>query len=194
MLTLTIHGAHASPDSFNAIRPHLGDTLDLSYDVAEGFDAIVRRLCGQIDAFPGPLAIVAHSLGGNLALHIADQLGDRVRGVVSLCSPFGGSWPAAYIRLLAPNYHRQLMDDIQPGSGPITRGRQIKIHCPWTQVVALNDRVVSQHSAESRGDMTIRQVRTTHVECLLNAEVIEVIRAARAQWGATERAADRAAA
>lgn len=194
MLTLTIHGAHASPDSFNAIRPHLGDTLDLSYDVAEGFDAIVRRLHAQIDAIPGALAIVAHSLGGNLALHIADQLGDRVRGVVSLCSPFGGSIAAAYVPLIMPFYHRQLMRDIEPHSGPITRGRQIKIRCPWTQVVALNDRVVSQQSAESRDDMTIRQVRTTHVECLLNAEVIEVIRAERAGWGSVERVTDWAAA
>lgn len=183
MKTITIHGAHATSDSWNAIRPHLGDTLDLAYDVAEGFDAIASRLIAQLKAVEGPLGLIAHSQGGNIALAIADKLGDRVRGVVSLCSPFAGSVAAAFLPFIVPLYHPQLMRDIHPHSKPISRGHDIKIKCPWTQVVATDDRVVSRQSAESRAqDMTIHRVRTTHHEVLLSAEALDVIKAAMAQW------------
>jgi predicted alpha/beta hydrolase family esterase len=184
MKVITLHGAHASPDSFNAIRPELGDTLDLSYDVADGFDTIADRLTAELEAIDGPIGIIAHSQGGNLALAIADRLGDRVRGAVSLCSPFGGSIAAAIVPIFLPLYHPQLMRDIHPASKPIRRGRDIKIRCPWTQVVATEDRVVSRSSAESRAqDMTICRVRTNHHEVLLNAEALDVVRGAVAQWG-----------
>lgn len=183
MIAITIHGAHASPDSWNYVRPHLGRTLDLSYNVADGFDAIASRLTSEVEAIEGPIGIIAHSQGGNIALHMADRLGDRVRGVVSLCSPFGGSMAAAFVPWFLPYYHPQLMRDIHPASKPIRRGRDIKIRCPWTQIVATGDRVVSRQSAESRADMQIVRVATTHVEALLNGEVLGVIQAARAQWG-----------
>lgn len=185
MIAVTIHGAHATRDSWNAIRPHLGETLDLSYDVAEGFDAITARLVAQLEDTDGPIGLIAHSQGGNLALAIADKLGERVRGAVSLCSPFGGSLAAAFVPIFLPLYHPQLMHDIHPCSRPIRRGRETKINCPWTQVVATDDRVVSRLSAESRAkDMTICRVRTTHHEVLLNVETLDVIRAAMAQWEA----------
>lgn len=185
MRAVTIHGAHATTDSWNAIRPHLGDTIDLSYDVADGFDAIAARLTAQLEAIDGPIGLIAHSQGGNIALALADKLGDRVRGVVSLCSPFAGSVAAAFLPYIAPLYHPQLMRDIHPASKPIRRGHAIKINCPWTQVVATDDRVVSRQSAESRArDMTIHRVRTTHHEVLLNSEALGVIKAAIAQWEA----------
>ncbi|HEX8610175.1 MAG TPA: alpha/beta fold hydrolase [Telluria sp.] len=183
MIAVTLHGAHATRDSWNAIRPHLGETIDLSYDVAEGFDAITTRLTSELAAVDGPIGLIAHSQGGNLALALADRLGDRVRGAVSMCSPFGGSAAAAILPFLAPLYHPQLMRDIHPRSLPISRGRAIKLRCPWTQIVATEDRIVSRISAESRSDMRIVRVATTHTEVLLNAEALDVIRAAVAQWG-----------
>jgi pimeloyl-ACP methyl ester carboxylesterase len=61
-----------------------------------GLDDYVRHVRKQVDGFPvGRLALVAHSLGGVVALRLAAGLGDRVAafaGVGAAIPPDGGSF------------------------------------------------------------------------------------------------------
>ena len=94
-----IHGNHATADSFNFIRSKLRGHNDilLEYDSSHGFytnhATMLEQLRGLDDVF-----FVAHSLGGIHALHLADELGSRVMGGVTMSTPYGGSEAAKWWR------------------------------------------------------------------------------------------------
>lgn len=187
-----IHGANASPTSFNFIRQNIdGPTLDLQYKSCDGFSHNLTMMHAKLDEMGGldDIFFVAHSLGGIYALHLADKLKDRVRGAVTLSTPYGGSEFAQIAPLVLPGYNTQLMRDINPSSSPIRDGHAIKIKKPWTQVVTVgsssslmmgaNDGVVTESSMRRRaGDMRLVDVGANHYEVILDMVALDIIKAA----------------
>ncbi|MDP3841066.1 MAG: hypothetical protein Q8Q81_00520 [Oxalobacteraceae bacterium] len=185
-----IHGANASPDSFNFIRMGLGDSaggigLALEYDSADGFfnnlQSMRAQLAGIDDIF-----FIAHSLGGIYALHLAQLLAERVLGAVTLATPYGGSQAAQWIKWLLPC--SQLLRDIHPHSAPILQAQRIRLQQPWTNIVttgghsplmaAANDGVVTAVSMRCRSDIALVEVAANHYEVVLSHHALTIIRAA----------------
>jgi pimeloyl-ACP methyl ester carboxylesterase len=131
---------------------------------------------------------VAHSLGGLYALHLADKLGVRAVGAVTMATPYGGSEVALALNMFSP---QQLFKDLHSTSNPVTQGRDIRLTSRhWTSIVttkghtqfmaAANDGVCTLNSMYDRKDVTFLEVASTHHECLLSREVVGIIRSALA--------------
>jgi pimeloyl-ACP methyl ester carboxylesterase len=96
---LLVHGGAANQHWWDPVVPGLGDrerivTLDLSGHGASGhrarYDAVMwaRELAAVIEQTTrGHAAVVAHSMGGRVALAAAPALGDRLEGLVLVDTP-----------------------------------------------------------------------------------------------------------
>lgn len=185
MTLVYIHGAGATPDSFNFIDAHIPrqDKIFLGYDSEDGFAANLQAMLAQLKG-ADDLFFVAHSLGGIYALHLAGKLGDAVKGVVTLATPFGGCDAAPIIGIFRPC---QLYRDIGPYSSPIAQGHRIEVTVPWTAVVTTagrshlinepNDGVVTMRSMRQRKNVQFIEVETGHHEILMRAQTVGIIAA-----------------
>lgn len=189
MNIVCIHGANATPTSFNFIRQNLGcPSMTMSYKSATGFANNLESMLAELDDMDD-IFFVAHSLGGIYALHLTDRLNDRVRGAVTLSTPYGGSEFAQVAPFFLPLYNQQLMRDISPSSKPIRHGHAIEIRCPWTQAVTVgsssslmmsaNDGVVTEASMRRRaGDMRLVDVSANHYEVVMDSVALGIVKSA----------------
>jgi pimeloyl-ACP methyl ester carboxylesterase len=180
-----IHGAGATADSFNYLEAHFaGDKTFIQYKSADGFFSNLSDMVDQLQG-KGDLFIIAHSLGGVYAVHLAEALGAAVKGIVTIATPFNGSEFAIALNLLKPC---QLYLDISPLSVPILKGHKIKLACPLTQIVTMqgdshlmaasNDGVVTENSMRARSGVTVVEAQSGHHEVLMRRHTVEVIQAA----------------
>lgn len=179
-----IHGASATSDSFNYIRDHIKHSdMVLEYSSLNRFvdnlESMKEQLSAETDMF-----FVAHSLGGIYALHLADHFGDRVRGAVTISTPYGGSREANVAKWFLPFNH--LMRDIGPDAYPMHQARQIKVGCPWANIVTVrggspfiseaNDGVVTLESMRRHSSiMDLIELNLNHYEVLLSRQTVDVI-------------------
>ncbi|HYD94671.1 MAG TPA: alpha/beta hydrolase [Noviherbaspirillum sp.] len=189
-----IHGNQASSESFNFIRAHMTghNPLFLEYNGEHGFYCNHQRMREQL-AGVDDIFFVAHSLGGIHALHLANELPDKVAGAVTISTPYGGSKAAEVIQYLLPL--SQLVKDIQPSSAPIVEGNRFKVVHPWTNIVTTkghsplmtlpNDGVVTHASMRYRKDITLVDVPRNHYEILLSHEAVAIIKNAIEGIGST---------
>jgi len=182
-----IHGNRQSANTFNFIRTQIVgyQEIVLEYDSADGFynnhQAMLQKLEGVENIF-----FIAHSLGGIHALHLANELSDKVLGGVTLSTPYGGSEAAQVIKYLMP--FNQVLKDIHPRSAPILEANRFEIRHPWTNVVstsgdsplmlAANDGVVTQNSMRSRDNINLIEVESNHFEIVLNPQTVDIIKKA----------------
>lgn len=177
-----IHGANASPRSFNYIKDHcnISNFTDISYNSANGFNhnlaAMREDLKDKKDFY-----IVSHSLGGIYSLYLQNEF--SVKGVVSISTPFKGSRTAEWAKMFVPLY--RLFHDVGPRATPIVDSLKIKINCPWLQIVSTagnvpwhfgeNDGVVTLKSMTCRHDIEYEYVSYTHYEVLVAKEVADLV-------------------
>jgi pimeloyl-ACP methyl ester carboxylesterase len=180
-----IHGHGASADSFNFLRSELdAEFIALEYDSKDGFAANLADMALQLEDEPR-VFFVAHSLGGLYALHLSEQLGARALGAVTMATPYAGSEVALALNMFCPS---QIYRDIHPTAAPITQGRDIKPHGPWTAIIstkghsqlmaAANDGIVSRDSMYSRRGARFIEVESNHHEVTQSRRSVEIIRAA----------------
>lgn len=185
MRYLYIHGANATAQSFNYIKGQLGgSSLDLEYHSSDGFNHNLDAMCETISKEQA-LFIVAHSLGGIYALHLANQLPKNILGAVTISTPYGGVGIADLARWVMP--HNQLLRDIAPSGRIITRTMRLPLLHPWCQIVTTrgdapwipltNDGVVSLQSMRARPDMDLVEIDLNHYEIMQSDQVVEIIRA-----------------
>jgi len=178
-----IHGANATSESFNYIRSKLGTGIDLNYDSRDGFQHNLADMLTRL-ADVKDIAFVAHSLGGIYALHIAAAVPKRVKGAVTLSTPYGGAEVADYAQYFLP--FSRLMRDIGPSSWAMKEAQKIKIQHPWTNIVTTkghspfilvaNDGVVTIRSQNHHEDMELVPVDFNHYEVVLSDQVIDIIK------------------
>jgi pimeloyl-ACP methyl ester carboxylesterase len=179
-----IHGANATAQSFNYINHHLGgDPSYLEYHSGDGFhhnlDQMIQQIEDQHDLF-----IVAHSLGGIYALHLANHLPKNIIGAVTISTPYGGVGIAEMAKWLLP--HSILLRDIAPSGSIITSTMRLPLLHPWCQIVTTrgdapwipmtNDGVVTLQSMRARPDMDLIDVDLNHYEIMQSTQVVEIVR------------------
>lgn len=187
MKIVYIHGASATSESFNFIRQYIGKDTDIviNYDSRNGFEKNLEDIKQVLDN-EDSIFFVAHSLGGIYALHLADHYGDKVRGAVTLSTPYGGAEIADVAKYFLP--YSRLLKDIGPTSWAMKHSRHIKKQLPnWTNVVTIkgnapwvpgkNDGVVTIASQKCRSDiMELIEIEYNHYEVVLSSQVVDIIK------------------
>jgi len=182
-----IHGHRATAQSFNFLSSKLSrhKHIYLEYNSDNGFYAnhedMLERIADIDDIF-----LVAHSLGGIHALHLAEELQSRVLGAVTISTPYGGSEAAEVLAYMMP--FNKVFQDIRPQGEPIVKGKQFEPPCAWTNIVSIkghspfmvsaNDGVVTLASMRQRDDMRLVEVESNHYEVLMNETTAATIRRA----------------
>ena len=184
MTFVYIHGASATSESFNYIRGKIkGNDVVVNYDSRNGFENnladMKQQLAGLDDIF-----FIAHSLGGVYSLHLANAIPEKVKGAVTLSTPYGGAEVAEVVKFFLP--FSRLMRDIGPSSWAMKQADKIKIQHPWTNIVTLkgqspfmhehNDGVVTIASMKHHTDMELVEVDYNHYEVVLADSVVDIIR------------------
>lgn len=186
MKIIYIHGANASERSFAFIQQSL-DYDNRHYcnytsncPASHNTNKFIQELKQSNDEF----FIIAHSLGGIYSIYLYEEFGDRVRGAVTLSTPYGGSEIAYWAQFMNPRY--RLFKDITPNSNFIGNTRKIEIQIPWTQVVTTmgsvpwlpgdNDGIVTIDSMKSRSDMRFVEIDRNHYEIVQSARVVDLIK------------------
>jgi len=183
MTLVYIHGASATSESFNFLRSKLGKGIDINYDSRNGFENNLAEIIQQLKDVKD-MALIAHSLGGIYALHVANAMPDQVVGAVTLSTPYGGAEVADYAKYFLP--FSRLMRDIGPNSWAFKQADKIKIQHPWTNIVTVkgqsafmlahNDGVVTVASQKHHADMELVEVDYNHYEVVLAEPVVKIIR------------------
>ena len=178
---VVIHGANASPKSFNYIleNANITDVTKVRYFSNDGFYNNLEKLKIQLRGL-GPVFVIAHSLGGIYALHLTQYV--NIIGAISIATPFGGSMAADWAKFFVS---RRLYTEIGISSTPITRGHKIPIKCPWTQIVTTegaipvhivkNDGVCTVSSMKFRKDMLHKEIPYNHYEIMNSPEVVGIV-------------------
>lgn len=183
MAIVYIHGANATPNSWNYIKNKIGDGILLSYDSANGFRNNLESMKLQLNDIPD-LQFVAHSLGGIYAVHLANHFSDKVKGAVTLSTPYGGH-NIPFLARYYLHWHR-LLHDVIPTSWPISTSLKYTIKCPWTNIVTIsgsvpweeypNDGVVTIKSQKHRTDMDLIELKCNHYEIMLSQQAVDIIK------------------
>lgn len=181
-MLIYIHGANATPNSFNFLRPLLGEGIALSYDSRMGFKTNLERLHQEISEYDD-ITFIAHSLGGVYALHLANLMADRVKQGISMSTPYGGHPVAVLARMLLP--FEQLLHDIVPHSWAMRELERINLKWPWCNLVTVkghvpwlhlpNDGVVTIESQRHRTDMQLIEVEMNHYEVVVSSVAADII-------------------
>ena len=133
-MVVYIHGASATAESFNYIRDHIKEKdIAIEYDSANGFENNLKEMELVIQKYKDVI-FICHSLGGIYALHLSNSFPERIRGAITLSTPYGGAEVADYAKYFLP--FSRLMRDIGPGSWPMKTANHIKLQHPWLNVVS----------------------------------------------------------
>ncbi|QAU33583.1 alpha/beta hydrolase [Janthinobacterium sp. 17J80-10] len=182
-----IHGHRATAQSFNFLSSKLSrhKHIYLEYNSDNGFYANHQDMLRKIDGIDD-IFLVAHSLGGIHALHLAEELQSRILGAVTISTPYGGSEAAEVLAYMMP--FNKVFQDIRPKGAPIVNSLQFEPPCAWTNIVSVkghspfmataNDGVVTLASMRQRDDMRLVEIESNHYEVLLNEDTVATIRKA----------------
>lgn len=184
MKLVYIHGANASSITFNYIRAHLKyDDILLDYDCKNTFEYNLKNMLEQLRD-QDDLFFIAHSLGGIYSLHLYEQLSDKVKGAVTISTPYGGSEIADVAKYLLP--YNNLLRNVGTTSWPITYAKSISPTCSWTNIVTVkgssawmrgkNDGVVSINSMTVRQDFELIEIPLNHYEVVLSPTTVDIIK------------------
>ena len=184
-MVVYIHGASATAESFNYIRDHIKEKdIAIEYDSANGFENNLKEMELVIQKYKDVI-FICHSLGGIYALHLSNSFPERIRGAITLSTPYGGAEVADYAKYFLP--FSRLMRDIGPGSWPMKTANHIKVQHPWLNVVSTsgkspwmnvpNDGVVTISSMKKRSaDMDIIEIDVNHYEIVISNKVVDIIK------------------
>lgn len=178
-----IHGAFSTGMSFQRIKENLPrhklEIVEYSVDeplvnVIDKVDAIIKKM--------GPVAIVAHSLGGIIAVSVASG-NDNVKSIVTLSTPFLGSKAAATIIWFNPH---ELYRSMDPNSRVIRNIHSSKLNCRIRSIITTsgdnpmipepNDGVVTRSSQMALSSCEQILLPLNHFEVLLSDDTINLIK------------------
>ena len=176
-----IHGAASTPLCFNWMKQELKrhDFVNISYDSHTPLSKTIRDVCDKVAQHKTPPVILGHSLGGVIATAVAQSV--PVKKIITLSTPFGGSFAASLMRWFMPT---QLFKDISQQS-PILVA--LKNNTPTIPILSfVTDSNLTILGERTDGVVTVRSqteligpqyihVDLNHFEVLLSADVVEKI-------------------
>lgn len=178
-----IHGAHATSRSFAWLKRELPDHehVDIEYVTDRPMANVLSELHKQLEDDGRRISIVGHSLGGVLAVSLA-QRSALVDRIVTMGSPFGGSSLASIMCFFAPN---TVMNEVRPQSKLLTDVRKKELTTPVLSIVTTggqspmipesNDGVVSVVSQKALYGPRYVERPVNHFEVLLDGETAQLI-------------------
>jgi pimeloyl-ACP methyl ester carboxylesterase len=184
-MVIYIHGASATAESFNYIRGHITEkNIAIEYDSAHGFEENLEEMKEVIKKYKN-IIFIAHSLGGIYALHLANAFPEKVKGAITLSTPYGGAEVADYAKYFLP--FSRLLRDIGPASWPMRTAKNITVIHPWTNIVSTagrspwmnvpNDGIVTISSMKKHSvDMDIIEVDVNHYEVVISNKVLDIVK------------------
>lgn len=172
-----IHGANSSHRSFNYLVDRLPDheKVFLNYTCATPLRDNIARVTNQL-ADIRPDSIVAHSLGGVISAFAQPAVPDSK--IVSLGSPFGGSFIANFLR-----FQGQLYQDVCSMNPLFAELRNRTFDERFLSVIATgletmnpkSDGVVSVASQEALRGCRREYVALNHFEVLMCDDVVRIV-------------------
>ncbi len=180
-----IHGANQSSSCWSHIIAHLQphSYTHFDYDSRNSFACNLEQMKNEMSHLK-EVFFVAHSLGGLYGVHLYHHFKNKVKGAVTISTPYGGSALAFFFRQMFPSY--ALFSDICPSSPPIYSSNLIHLDVPWTQIVTTrghhpihilpNDGVVTKHSMMCRSDIDYVLIDEDHYDVLYSNDVVEIIK------------------
>jgi pimeloyl-ACP methyl ester carboxylesterase len=186
-----VHGAFSSKRAFNFYKIIFDEYQQLffEYDWNVSTRAVGKQLADFIEQNSNgrEVIIIAHSLGGNVAIHAANRKPTNLIGVITIGSPLGGSLTASW---LAPISREQVLKHILPTSPEIYT---LQNHAPSVPVYGIvttiakgpsllippggaHDGVVSVASQTSLSYVHYFEIANGHVDVLLSTEACDLIR------------------
>lgn len=177
-----IHGAGSTSLSFNWMKARLPthEAVDINYTTIKPLAETISYLREQAAAASRPVNIIGHSLGGVIAAAVAQEA--PVSKIVTMGSPFGGSFAASVIRWFAPT---QLMRDVSQQSPVLAALRR---NPPTTPILSFvtdsnftilgerTDGVVTVDSQTTLKGPKYVTMPVNHFEVLLHPEVVDGIK------------------
>ena len=180
MTLIYVHGANSTPLSFAFFKEHMDepDHVDFEYSVLDPVENAVNALIKTTREHGKAVDVVSHSLGGVIAT-VAARRGAKIRRLVTISSPFGGSRLASMLRWTHPC---QLFDDIHVYSPfileAISSPAPIDMHsivtCAGSRTLfgEDNDGVVSVASQMALSGPHYKKIDLNHFEILLSREIV----------------------
>jgi len=178
-----LHGFNSSHRSFNYIQNKLPahEIIPINFDSHQPFALSLVDIEKQLPKTP--FSFVTHSLGGLAAVYLAEKLQNRVKAIVSISAPFGGSKAAIALRWV-PGYPK-VFEDITPGSATISRLTTLKIKAPLLSIISVggnlpttseqNDSVVTIASQKALPYGKKVEVKANHFEVVMHEKTISLI-------------------
>jgi pimeloyl-ACP methyl ester carboxylesterase len=186
---LFVHGANATPLTFNYIKQNLPRHKEVNfiYDSNKDIETHVENLAALVTLIGEEVSIVAHSLGGVIAIGATYRYHPtklHPLKTVTISSPFAGSKVASFFKWVYPGYglfnnvamSNPVIGEIQengavePSLNIITTGGEIPL------IKEPNDGVVAVSSQMSLMNCEEVILRLNHFEVLLSPTVVETIR------------------
>jgi pimeloyl-ACP methyl ester carboxylesterase len=188
-LIVYLHGANSTPRSFNHVVNelpyHSAQLLEYSHDrpimeTVERFARVFTEV--RAKGSNRPINLVGHSLGGVVAVALAQRFDLCGGRVATISAPFGGSKIAALMRWMMPC---QLFDDIHPSSPLMNAVRNGGKVANTMAIVSTsgasnlmpeeNDGVVSVASQIALSWPSYVKVPVNHFESLLCDDVLDLL-------------------
>lgn len=178
-----IHGANATPASFTYIKSVMPEhkITDIVYSANDPIEQTLAKLSARVD---GPIHIVSHSLGGVLAVRLSQLHPDKVRSVIAMASPLGGSEMASRMRMLLP--FNVFLKNIVPTNSVIRELLDTGIKVPTLKMITTagaspfdtkqGDGVVTVESQQALKGGVEMACHLNHFEVLLDPNVAEFVR------------------
>lgn len=186
MQIVFLHGAWSSPKVFNYLIQNLNlknNYSTLEYDTRNEFEVNLNLLFEQTQIYE-KIFFVGHSLGGIYCLHLANILGEKCRGGVTIATPYGGVASSLMFRLVYPK--EPVFRYLDPMSKIVWYNNVAKHPKNWTQIVCKdsgvpwiredNDGVVTVPSQTWLTGVEMKFVKNGHHEVLQDPETVKLIK------------------
>ena len=175
-----IHGMTSGSEVFNFIDELLPvhKSTFINYSNSINIDNILEEVLLQIPKNT-EISIVGHSLGGIIGHLVTLQPDIKVRDLVTISAPFGGSDSLFSTKYFLPNYG--VLDDITPQSGTIKKMTvQPRITRKFASLISTkgfnpfisgsNDGIISVNSQEAGCADLVIHIEAGHFDILHNLE------------------------
>ena len=139
---------------------------------------LVREFLRLSDRHKAPVSLVGHSLGGVYARELARQHPDRVRGVVSLGSPFASATGGSVARLVREAFEQISKRSVTEFRATISASDpRLPPGVPSTSIYSRTDGVVHWHSCLEQNDALTENIEVygSHCGMVVNVSVLQAV-------------------
>ena len=179
-----LHGLNSSSKIFNYLQSQLPKHKAIFIDY-ESSQAVEKSLNDILELIPSNKTfIIGHSLGGIIGHLISSRYPDRISGLVSISSPFGGSDAANKLKWIYPSY--AILRDMSPKSNIIKEISSTQLETNYLSLISTagrlpiitgeNDGVVTVKSQEAVYCLNRGYINANHFEVMQDPDTVNKVK------------------